>query len=66
MTTLLGIIGIVVCVILPVILILGVAYEMGYSKGRSEGIAEFTTKINEGKVQFTYVDIVPRTTPRSK
>jgi hypothetical protein len=39
-------------------------YRMGYQRGRHDGRAHLTTLINECKVEFTYVDIVPRKTPR--
>jgi hypothetical protein len=47
----------------PVILFLGMIYEMGRRRGREEATADLVTKVNEGKVEFDYVGIVPKKTP---
>lgn len=64
MKIVLGILGIVLCIVVPVMLTLIAVYKIGYRRGRDDGIADLVDKVNEGKVEFTYVDIVPRKAPR--
>ena len=69
MNTILGIpitVGGVALLAMLVWYVYAYAYQKGYSNGRDEGVADLVTRINEGKVEFDYVDIVPRKTPRSQ